>query len=187
VFVVACSSTCRRVLLAVLVMSCSTGCPRRGEPTPGEAASSAHSAVASVPSGSSAVRGDGGVVYVLPVEAEVVDTFRPPAHRFGSGNRGWELATRGGEPVRAVGPGVVAFAGQVAGRGVVSIVHPDGLRSSVTGLVHIVVSVGESVVAGAPVGVAAAGLHLGFRRNGQYVDPALVYGVRRHAYLVPVP
>jgi murein DD-endopeptidase MepM/ murein hydrolase activator NlpD len=70
---------------------------------------------------------------------------------------------------------------------VVSIVHPDGLRSSVTGLVHIVVRAGESVAAGTPVGVAAAGLHVGFRRNGQYVDPALVYGVRRHAYLVPVP
>jgi septal ring factor EnvC (AmiA/AmiB activator) len=154
---------------------------------PPELAPPHHVAAASARSGASSVHDEGGVHYVLPVEAEVVDAFRPPAHRFGSGNRGWELATRGGELVRAVGHGVVAFAGQVAGSGVVSIVHPDGLRSSVTGLARVVVRTGDSVVAGAPIGVAAAGLHLGFRRNGQYVDPAVVYGVRRHAYLVPVP
>jgi septal ring factor EnvC (AmiA/AmiB activator) len=81
----------------------------------------------------------------------------------------------------------VSFAGQVAGRGVVSILHPDGLLSSVTGLTVVGVHTGEPVVAGEPIGVAAPALHLGFRRNGRYVDPATVYGLRRHAYLVPMP
>jgi murein DD-endopeptidase MepM/ murein hydrolase activator NlpD len=117
----------------------------------------------------------------------VVDAFRAPTNRFGPGNRGWEFATEGGEPVRAVADGVVAFAGEVAGRGVVSIVHPDGLRSSVTGLRVVSVTQGESVLRGQDIGVAAPGLHLGFRRNGEYLDPATIYGARRHAYLVPIP
>jgi murein DD-endopeptidase MepM/ murein hydrolase activator NlpD len=127
------------------------------------------------------------VRYVLPVDAPVVDAFRAPSHRYGPGNRGWEFATRGGEPVRAVGSGVVVFAGQVAGRGVVSIQHPDGLRSSVTGLLQVTASAGVAVSAGETLGVAGPGLHLGFRRRGEYLDPALVYGLARHAYLVPVP
>lgn len=125
--------------------------------------------------------------YVLPVDVPVVDAFRAPSHRYGPGNRGWEFATRGGEPVRAVGAGVVVFAGWVAGRGVVSILHPDGLRSSVTGLTQVTSALGAVVSAGEVVGVAGPGLHLGFRRHGEYVDPALVYGLARHAYLVPLP
>lgn len=125
--------------------------------------------------------------YVLPVDAPVIDLFRPPAGPYGSGNRGWEFATLGGESVRAVGAGVVAFAGPVAGRGVVSIEHPDGLRSSVTGMARIDVGAGDPVAAGDPIGTARAGLHLGFRRGGQYVDPAVVYRIEVHARLVPVP
>ena len=125
--------------------------------------------------------------YVLPVDAPVIDFFRPPAGPYGPGNRGWEFATVGGESVRAVGAGVVAFAGPVAGRGVVSIEHPDGLRSSLTGMARIDVTAGDLVAAGVPVGTARAGLHLGFRRGGQYIDPADVFRLEVHARLVPVP
>ncbi len=125
--------------------------------------------------------------YVFPVDVPVIDFFRPPAGPYGPGNRGWEFATVGGESVRAVGAGVVAFAGPVAGRGVVSIEHPDGLRSSLTGMARIDVTSGDLVAAGDPIGTARAGLHLGFRRGGQYIDPADVYRLEVHARLVPVP
>ncbi len=56
--------------------------------------------------------------------------FDPPAVRWGSGHRGVDLAAAPGSEVRSPGAGVVAFAGPVAGRGVVTVLHDDGLRSS---------------------------------------------------------
>jgi len=126
--------------------------------------------------------------YRPPVDAVVTDPFRPPSTRFGPGNRGLEYATSG-ETVVAIGAGVVAFAGQVAGRLVVTVVHPDGLRSSLTGLRTVAVAVGDVVEAGQPVGTAGPALHLGVRRGGRYIDPAALFGTGpgtpRHAVLVP--
>lgn len=129
-----------------------------------------------------------GAPYRYPVHRPVVDRFRPPTSRYGPGNRGWEFDTVPGDPVAAVGAGTVAFAGSVAGRGVVTIAHPDGLLSSLTGLGRIDVAPGDRVVAGQVVGVAGERLHLGFRRAGVYLDPALLLGAEAlHAVLVPVP
>lgn len=86
--------------------------------------------------------------FVPPVDAPIADPFRAPSGPFGPGNRGIEYATAPGTPVRAIGDGVVAFAGQVAGRGVVSIDHPSGLRSTYTGLGDIFVRSGQSVAQG---------------------------------------
>ncbi|MCB1270526.1 MAG: peptidoglycan DD-metalloendopeptidase family protein [Microthrixaceae bacterium] len=128
-----------------------------------------------------------GRVWVDPVQVEVRDPFRPPDTEWGAGNRGWEYATMGGESVVAVGDGVVAFAGRVAGRGVVTIDHGAGLLSSVTGLRSVSVEPGAGIAAGDPLGAAMPGLHLGFRRHGDYVDPAGFLGGSLHAILVPVP
>jgi murein DD-endopeptidase MepM/ murein hydrolase activator NlpD len=125
--------------------------------------------------------------WVVPVEVAVLDPFRPPTSEWGPGNRGWELATEGGEVVLAPGPGIVSFAGRVAGRGVVSIDHGGGLLSSLTGMSTITVRAGEPVAVGTPVGTAAAGLHVGFRLHGRYLDPAELFGRRLRAVLVPVP
>lgn len=121
------------------------------------------------------------------MQRRVVDHFRPPATRWGAGNRGWEFATGEGDPVVAVGTGVVTFAGWVAGRGVVTIDHGDGLLSSVTGMAAVLVLRGQVVVAGQLLGRAREGLHLGFRQHGTYIDPALFFNRARHAVLVPVP
>jgi murein DD-endopeptidase MepM/ murein hydrolase activator NlpD len=131
----------------------------------------------------------GPSTYRPPLDRPVVDPFRAPAGPYGPGNRGLEYASVPGDLVRAIGPGVVVFAGPVAGRGVVSVVHPDGLRSSLTGLVGVAVSVGQVVATGTPVGRAGPGLHLGVRRDGRYIDPATLFGLDppRHAKLVPVP
>jgi murein DD-endopeptidase MepM/ murein hydrolase activator NlpD len=95
-----------------------------------------------------------------------------------AGNRGIEYATLPGSPVRAIGPGVVAFAGPVAGRLVVTLRHPDGLRSSYSGLATVEVRSGGRVAAGEAVGHAADRLHLGVRRGDTYLDPASLWGRR---------
>ena len=127
--------------------------------------------------------------YSPPVDAPVVDPFRPPATPYGPGNRGLEYATVPGTPARAIGAGTVTFAGRVAGRGVVTVEHPDGLRSSLTGLVEVRVTAGDRVDRGQVLGTTAALLHLGVRRGDEYVDPAALFGAGPpvHAVLVPVP
>lgn len=122
-------------------------------------------------------QGADGQVYRPPVDAAVIDPFRPPSVPWGPGNRGLEYATAPGTSVRAIGPGVVTFAGPVAGSLHVTVAHPDGLRSSYSGVAAIRVVQGESVDGGQPVAVSAEGLHLGVRRGERYVDPAGLWGL----------
>ncbi len=130
--------------------------------------------------------GGGSVRYSPPVAAPVIDPYRPPSTPYGSGNRGLEYAVAPGTPVAAIGPGRVVFAGQVGGRLVVSIDHPDGLRSSLVGLAVVSVDVGDRVARGQVVGRSGVLLHLGVRRNGSYLDPATLFGSTGPARLVPL-
>lgn len=127
--------------------------------------------------------------YRPPVDRPVLDPFRAPLGPYGAGNRGLEYAGVPGDVARAIGPGVVVFAGPVAGRLVVSVVHPDGLRSSLTGLASISVTVGQIVQVGDPLGSTGARLHLGVREGDRYLDPARLFTSNRprHAVLVPTP
>lgn len=116
--------------------------------------------------------------YRPPVEAEVTDPFRPPPERWLAGNRGIKYAATPGTPVRAIGPGVVTFAGPVAGTLHVTVRHPDGLRSSYSFVASVRVRVDQRVGAGDLVAVAGDGLHLGVRRGDTYIDPASLWGQR---------
>jgi murein DD-endopeptidase MepM/ murein hydrolase activator NlpD len=129
----------------------------------------------------------GPVRYRPPVDAPVVDPFRPPAGPYGPGNRGLEYATITGTAAASIGSGIVVFAGPVAGRGVVSVVHPDGLRSSLTGLAVVLALPGQVVRAGTTLGTTGDRLHLGVRVGERYIDPAVLFGDSRprHAVLVP--
>ena len=123
--------------------------------------------------------------YRPPVDAPVVDGFRLPAGQYGPGNRGLEYATSPGAPVRAIGAGLVVWAGTVAGNLAVTVLHPDGLRSSYSYLAAAEVKVGARVVRGQRIGTAGERLHLGVRSGGVYLDPATLFstaGIR----LVPV-
>src|SRR5918994_327163 len=60
----------------------------------------------------------------------VLRRFAPPASPYGPGHRGVDLGGAPGDPVLAAGPGVVVHAGVLAGRGVVSVQHPSGLRTT---------------------------------------------------------
>jgi murein DD-endopeptidase MepM/ murein hydrolase activator NlpD len=77
---------------------------------------------------------------------------------------------------------VVAFAGMVAGRPVVSIDHADGLRTTYEP-VDPSVGAGQAVARGSPIGTllgghtgcpAGACLHWGLRRGETYLDPLLL-------------
>lgn len=121
-----------------------------------------------------------------PVEAEVVDPFRPPASRFGAGNRGLEYGTVGGEVVRAVADGVVAFAGAVGRQRHVVVDHGDGLRSTYAFVSGTSVARGQRVRQGQPVAVADVGFHLTARLGSEYVDPMLLMrGAEVVVHLVP--
>lgn len=123
------------------------------------------------------------VAYRPPVVGQVVDPFRRPSHPYGPGNRGLSYRTAPGDPVRAIGGGVVVFTGRIGGSLYVSVAHPHGLRSTYSYLTTIAVEVGDRVGPDAGIGTAGDGFHLGVLRGTQYLDPALLFG-RRHAVLV---
>jgi murein DD-endopeptidase MepM/ murein hydrolase activator NlpD len=109
----------------------------------------------------------------------VVRPFEPPAHPYGPGHRGVDLRGSPGLPVLAAGDGVVAFAGMVAGRPVVSVDHANGLRTTyepvevavTTGMVVRRGDVLGTLLAGHPGCPVAACLHWGVRRGEEYLDP----------------
>jgi murein DD-endopeptidase MepM/ murein hydrolase activator NlpD len=80
----------------------------------------------------------------------IIAPFVAPENRYGPGHRGVDIVG-GGTEVRAVEDGTVRFAGPVAGRGVISILHADGLLSTYEP-VTASVSTGDHVRAGQVVG-----------------------------------
>lgn len=122
--------------------------------------------------------------FTPPLPLAVVTDFVPPATRYGSGHRGVDLAAAAGADVRAAGAGVVIYAGRLAGRGVVSIEHPGGLRTTYEP-VRASVTVGHQVLRGELIGVLDGGhapcapivcLHLGARMPDHiYIDPLALF------------
>lgn len=129
----------------------------------------------------------------------VLHGFEQPEHRYAAGHRGVDISAPGGvgTPVRAVEAGTVRFAGEVAGRGVVSVLHADGLLSTYEP-VAAVVAAGEHVAEGSLLGHVAQVrvgaphcpegpcLHLGARRGEDYLDPMLLLGARGPSVLLPL-
>lgn len=119
-----------------------------------------------------------GTVYEWPTGAEVavLRPFEPPEVRWAAGHRGVDLALSPGDPVLAAADGVVAFAGIVASRPVLSIDHADGVRTTYEP-VWPSVERGESVAVGQEIGTLQAGhepfggLHWGARVGREYIDP----------------
>ncbi|MDQ3734475.1 MAG: M23 family metallopeptidase [Actinomycetota bacterium] len=118
----------------------------------------------------------------LPQPITVTRGFDPPDHPFGEGHRGVDLAGRPGQEVRAAGAGTVVFAGPLAGRGVISVEHTAGLRTTYEPL-SVTVSAGETVGLGQVIGTLTAGhagcpvaacLHWGLKRGEHYLNPLLL-------------
>lgn len=147
---------------------------------------------------SHAVAGSGAAVadpwsWPLAPEPRVERGFDPPDQPWLPGHRGVDLAGVAGQQVLAPEGGRVTFAGQLAGRGVVVVAHPEGLRSTFEPLVPGV-AVGDAVVAGDGLGSLAAHpshcepgacLHWGVLRGRTYLDPLSFVG-RTPIVLLPL-
>jgi hypothetical protein len=114
------------------------------------------------------------VSYESPVDGPVVDPFRPPTSPYGPGNRGLEVATTPGSPVRAAAAGRVTFAGTVAGQRFVTVQHADGVRTTYGRLATVAVRQGSEVAAGAVVGTAGRRTIWTARLGTAYLDPAVL-------------
>ncbi|MGB1631733.1 MAG: peptidoglycan DD-metalloendopeptidase family protein, partial [Acidimicrobiales bacterium] len=106
------------------------------------------------------------VVLRPPVDAPIIDPFRAPETTYGQGNRGIEYDTTAGVGVDAAGPGLVVFAGPVAGRAWVTILHQGGLRTSYGPLSLVAVATGDPVEVGDRIGSTAGPLHFSTRVDG---------------------
>ncbi|PFG28497.1 peptidase M23-like protein [Corynebacterium renale] len=122
--------------------------------------------------------------YVNPVTGDstargVTRGFAPPPKPWLAGHRGVDVEAPLGAPILAAEDGVVAFVGVVAGTPVVSIDHPDGIRTTYQPVLGTV-QVGADVREGQVIGTLTAdtqhseGLHWGARPGGQqdlYLNP----------------
>lgn len=126
---------------------------------------------------------DGRLDWPLRPRPVVTRVFDAPSPNWNRGHRGVDLAGAPGQPVYAAAAGTVVFSGELAGRPLVSIAHPGGLRTSYEP-VRPSVRVGQLVDAGAAVGDLMAGhagcataacLHWGAMwgpaSRADYVDP----------------
>lgn len=130
-----------------------------------------------------AVADEGRLSWPLRPRPAVSRVFEAPAARWQPGHRGVDLAAAPGQAVYAAQAGTVVFAGELAGRPLVSVAHPGGLRTSYEP-VSPSVRAGQRVAVGSPLGEVVAGhpgcpvsacLHWGAMwgpaSRADYVDP----------------
>ncbi|NUO61279.1 MAG: M23 family metallopeptidase [Hamadaea sp.] len=117
----------------------------------------------------------------------VTRRFEPPPQPWLPGHRGVDLAGSPGAVVRAAGDGRVIFAGMIAGRGVVSVAHADGVRTTYEPVTPTTTA-GLAVRRGGSLGRLDPGhpgcprpacLHWGARRGETYLDPLSLLGLGR--------
>lgn len=135
--------------------------------------------------------------WVWPVASfRVSNPFIAPPGPYAAGHRGVDLeavdgASIGATSVLSPATGIVAFSGQVAGRGVITIDHGGGLVTTLEP-VQSDLRAGESVARGEVVATLSLGghtapgaMHFGVRRNGEYINPLLLYDGVPRAVLLP--
>ncbi|MFC7105386.1 peptidoglycan DD-metalloendopeptidase family protein [Nonomuraea rubra] len=113
----------------------------------------------------------------------ILRPFTPPPEPWLAGHRGIDLAAPADTPVLAAGPGTIRFAGPVAGKGVITIDHEGGLRTT---YLPVTASVrrGQPITPGAKLGVLEPSkhhceescLHWGLRRGTSYLNPLQLLG-----------
>ena len=105
-------------------------------------------------------------------EVRIDRPFLAPAHAYAPGHRGIDLAAEVGAPVRSPSAGTIAFAGAVAGRGVLTIDHGGGLVTTFEP-VETTLAPGAAVERGQEVAVIAVG--------GHAAPSSVHFGVRSHS------
>lgn len=124
-------------------------------------------------------RGRAAGSWPWPVVGPVIRGFEPPLTPYGAGHRGIDIAVPFATPIGAPAPGVVRFAGSVAGDLFISVDHGGGLVSTYSWLSAVLVRRGDAVSQGMVLGLTGFGhpgqatphLHFGVRLNGAYIDP----------------
>lgn len=112
----------------------------------------------------------------LPARGRVLSQFGD-ASEVGTTHKGITIETRNGAQVVAPHDGRVLFAGPFRGYGQLLILeHGEGYHTLLAGMARIDGAVGQTLVAGEPVGIMGDGdgkptLYLELRRNGQPVNP----------------
>lgn len=174
------------------IPSASPGAPQ--PPRPRDAASSRASGTGAP---ASQIPSERGYVWPTGGETEVLRGFDPPTDQWDPGHRGVDLAHPSGAEVLSAGDGVVAFAGWVVDRHVISIDHAEGIRTTYEP-VGPAVQAGEAVGVGDLIGHLAPGhcdglleqptcLHWGARMGpDNYIDPMSLLGERPVIRLLPI-
>ena len=112
--------------------------------------------------------------YIVPVAGTIVAGFGEASSSGGMRAQGITLATREGAQVVAPAAGRIAFAGAYKGYGRIAIIeHGGGWTTLVTGLAAVTPTVGDTVVQGAPLGIAGRGaprITVELRKDGEPVD-----------------
>ncbi|MFE6733770.1 murein hydrolase activator EnvC family protein [Microbacterium sp. NPDC057650] len=168
------------VTLIVTLMACSVLWP----PLPPPAA-----AGESPPAADAALPPDAPWTWPVQGAHEITQPFRAPAHRYGPGHRGMDIAAAG--PLRSPAAGVVAFRGIVVDRGVLTIDHGDGYVITLEP-VSSDLTPGDVVEAGQIIAEASTGghslsgaVHIGVRLHDEYVNPRPLFGDVPRAILYP--
>lgn len=172
-------------MIAALVLVLALG-PALG--APGHAAAAERPGFRSAPD---SAEEDTGWRWPVDGPRTVSAPYRAPAHAYGAGHRGIDIATAIGQDVFAPAGGVVAFRGTVVDRPLLTIDHGDGYVSTYEPL-DSALEPGDTVAAGDIVGTVAQGghspsgtVHIGVRLDGVYIDPLLLFGAPARAILLP--
>ena len=128
-----------------------------------------------------------GFAWPLFPRPMVLRPFEQPMNQWSAGHRGTDLLTAVGQPVLSAGEGIVAFSGVVAGRGVITVRHSGGLRTTYEPIDERMAS-GTVVQRGGRIGVVSptAGhcapqtcVHWGAISGQTYRDPLSLLGFGR--------
>lgn len=148
---------------------------------------------AAIPSPSGEDDAAASTTWSWPLEGPraVVAPFRAPAHEYGAGHRGIDIAAEVGTEVKAPADGIVAFRGSVVDRPLLTVEHPGGYVTTFEPVLSLL-SPGDAVSTGDVIGTVALGghaaantLHLGVRLDGAYINPLLLFGEVPRAVLLP--
>jgi len=142
---------------------------------PGSGGSSSAAEADPAPTASATTTGgtDAPTPYILPVTGRTLAGFGSDSG--GVLSQGVTLGPAANAQVVAPAAGRVAYSGPYRGFGQIVIVeHADGWTSLITGLARSDVAVGQTLLGGAPIGVAGPGrpsITLELRRAGEPVNP----------------
>lgn len=136
-------------------------------------------------------------LWLAPVENPVlVKDFLQPSADWSAGHRGVDYLVNDGDEVLATSSGQIRFSGRLVNRSVVSIVHPNGLISTVEPVCSDLTK-GTFVSAGKAIGTICTDvgyfshclpklcLHFGIKTEGGYLSPLYVLGELSPSRLKP--